>query len=127
MRLRNWTMTAAVGVAMTVTSAPAYGFFPPLPVGQEPVLAPVTVSQPPAAAPVVIVPLSPMPVVIPANVQIPPVPPPPFVPPVPAVPIGVPDVDCAPNPHGVPEPATILSGLLGLAAVGAARRLRRGK
>ncbi len=125
MSLRNWTMTAAAGVAVTVTSLPAYGFFPPLPVGSEP--APVTVAQPPAAAPILMNPIIPAAVVIPPNVQIPPVPPPPIVPPVPVVPIGVPVQPCHPSPQGVPEPATILSGLLGLGAVGAARRLRRGK
>ncbi len=125
MSLRNWTMTAAAGAAFTITSAPAFGFFPPLPVAPEP--APVTVTQPPAAAPVFMTPNVPVSVVIPPNTQIPPVPPPPIRPPVPVVPSGHPVPSCNPQPQGVPEPATILSGLLGLAAVGVTRRVRRGK
>ena len=126
MTLRYWTMGLAAGAALTVTTAgPALAFFPPLPIGSDP----VTVAAPPAPAPVLVpvavTTIDPAPVIIPPAVIIPPVPPPPVV----VQPQGNPVVcTCVPvKPQSVPEPTAILSALAGLAAAASARRLRRGR
>jgi hypothetical protein len=94
----------ALGVAaFTVSSQSAIGFFPPLPPPQtkvEVVPPPPMIVEPP-----VLPPISPPPFV-------PPPPPPESPPPVPPPP--PPPIE---NPIVVPEPATVTSGLLGLAVV----------
>ena len=137
----KWATTTGLGaIAFTITSGAASAFFPPI-LASTP--DPITITQPPPVAPVIVTPVTPKPVVTPPiliepvtplpPVVIPPVPPPPFVPPVvPVVPQGLPPT-CPPCyclpvvPQSVPEPTTILSGLIGLAAVaGNAVRRRRG-
>ena len=138
----KWATTTGLGaIAFTITSGSASAFFPPI-LASTP--DPVTITQPPPVAPIVVAPAPPTPVVVPPiliepppvlpPVVVPPVPPPPFVPPVspPNVPQSLPPTcpcTCEPNvPQTVPEPTTILSGLIGLAAVaGNAVRRRRGK
>ena len=122
MNWKTWAMTVSAGAAVTVTTADARAFFPPLPVVIEP--APVVgVTVPPARAPIVVAPVLVRPVTIPAANPIPPVPPPPVNPPV--TPPPPPPVDpCPPPPPGVPEPGTVLSGLTGLAALGLWKRAR---
>ena len=98
------TLTA---IPFTVSLPTAQGFFPP-------------VVPPPPIVGIVVPPLSPPPIIVP------PVSPPPFVPP-PPPPVIVPPVSpppvlepppcsCMSPPCGVPEPATIITGLNGLAA-----------
>jgi hypothetical protein len=97
-----------LGVAVTVYCSNAAAFFPPI-LGSDP---PVVVVPPPVS-PVV-------PVVPPV---IPPVVPPPFVPPPVVVPPVNPPVvpsDRCPTPSEIPEPATVATALIGLAAFGAA-------
>ncbi len=101
----------AVTVALTaspfVAFAPqASAFFPPVFPGNPP----VTVVPPTLPPPVIVVPP-----VVPPPVVVPPV-----VPPV--VPVVPPH---CPPPNGVPEPATLISALVGLGAVAAVRRRRR--
>lgn len=136
---RLWKIlpSAAVGVAaFTLNTETACAFFPPIPNTPDT----VTVSPPPP--PVVVVPVSPPPVsppvspppvvvppVSPPPVVVPPVPPPPFVPPPPPPSVppvvtpqgGDPGCTCTcphPTPQTVPEPATIVSGFLGLSVLG---------
>lgn len=95
---------------------PVQAFFPP-----------ILTSPPPV---VVVPPVSPPPVIV-----VPPVSPPPFVPPPPPPVIVVPPVvppvvvppHCPPPPCGVPEPATVVSGLIGLAAVAGYGLRRKGE
>ena len=99
---------AAIGAAaFTVFSAGAVAFFPPVPVGQNEVK---TVPPVPVTPVVPVVPLSPPPTTCSH----------PKVPPVPPVPV---------DPASVPEPATMLTGLVGLSMIGAAalRRKMQGK
>ena len=100
----------AAGAAVTVYSSAAHAFFPPVPTGNQtvvtvPPVSPITVSPPPPTVPPTIPPVSPPPFVPP---PVPPTsPPPPHV--------------CDPGtPAGVPEPTTVLGGLIGLSMVGAA-------
>jgi hypothetical protein len=99
-------------VPFAVWSPTASAFFPPV----WPVSPPVVVVPPVVVPPVVVPPVSPPPFV-------PPPPPPIIVPPVSPPPIVVPPV--SPPPNGVPEPATVVSGLIGLAAVAGYRWKRR--
>lgn len=107
---------------VTLTATPfavwvgtAQAFFPPVP------------SSPPV---VVVPPVSPPPIIV-----VPPVSPPPFVPPPPppviVVPPTVPPVvvppPISPPPCGVPEPATVVSGLIGLAAAAGYGMRRKGE
>lgn len=127
-RLTKWVgASAAAGLtAFTVFSGTAAGFFPPLPLGSD---TPPTVAPQVPVVPKTVPPTNPQPVV--------PVSPPPFVPtvpktvdPKPKVPPTVPPCNCDPGPvHCVPEPATVVTGLVGvsLLAVGAVRRKFRGK
>lgn len=103
---------AAVGAAVTVYCAPVQAFFPPVPNGSD------VVVTPPPISPIVPLPppVSPPPVAPPPPPIVPP-PPPPLVPPPPC------DCDCP--PQSVPEPATVVSGLIGLGAVGLAALRRR--
>ncbi|AWM36220.1 hypothetical protein GobsT_60010 [Gemmata obscuriglobus] len=96
------TFTAA---PFAVWVQPAHAFFPPVITSPPPVVV-----VPPTLPPPVIVdpPVSPPPFV-------PPPPPPVVVPPV-VPPVVVPPVCPPPPPCGVPEPATVVSGLIGLAA-----------
>jgi hypothetical protein len=116
-RFRRLIPTAAVGAAFTLVTPTAPAFFPPLPTGSGPISV-----LPPAPAPVI--PVSPTIPVIP--VEVPVVPPPPFVPPPPG---GVEEPQSPPPPPAqvVPEPGTLVSAALGLAAVGGVvwRRRRR--
>lgn len=102
---------AVASAAVTVYCGSAQGFFPPVPNGSDQVVTPPSVS-----------PISPLPPpVVPPTV--PPVVPPPFVPPPPVVPPTVPPPpidpeDCDP-PQQVPEPASIMAGLIGLSVLGA--------
>jgi hypothetical protein len=104
------TLTA---IPFTVVCPTAYAFFPPI--------------SPPPPTVVVVPPVSPPPVIV-----VPPVSPPPFsppppppvvVPPVSPPPVVVPPV--SPTTNTTPEPATLVTGLLGLAAVAGYRLVRR--
>lgn len=128
----KWATTTGLGaIAFTVTSGGASAFFPPI----VPTPDPVTITVPPPVAPILVPPVVRPPILVEPVVPlppvvVPPVPPPPFVPPVspPNVPQSVPPTCvCVPNvPQTVPEPTTIVSGLIGLAAVaGNAVRRRR--
>jgi len=128
----KWATTTGVGaIAFTVTSGGASAFFPPIPLATP---DPVTITAPPPVAPVVTTPVVTPPILIEPVPTLPPVvvpavPPPPFVPPPPPpnVPQTVPPVcSCPVVPQAVPEPATAVSGLIGLGVVaaGAARRRR---
>ena len=117
-RLRRLLPAAAVGAAFTLSTPTAPAFFPPLPVGSDP----ITVLPPPPAP---VFPVNPVIPVSPPNVPV--VPPPPFVPP--PVPVEPPDNPPPLNPPVVPEPGTLVSSALGLAAVGGflwRRRKKRG-
>ena len=107
LRKRLKKLLPAVTVTLTtfpfaVWSPAANAFFPP-----------VWGTAPPAVVP---------PVVPPPVVVVPPVAPPPFVPPPPPVivvpPVSPPPIVVSPPPPptGTPEPATLVSGLIGLAA-----------
>ncbi|HET6572085.1 MAG TPA: PEP-CTERM sorting domain-containing protein [Fimbriiglobus sp.] len=125
-RLLKLIPTTAVGVAaFTLTTQTASAFFPPITVPGS--SGPVTVSPPPP--PPVIIPVTPdvpVPPLTPPPV-VPPVPPPPFVPP-PPPPVDIPDPPVPPTPpQTVPEPATIVSGLIGLTALGGYTWTRRKK
>ena len=98
---------ATLGVAVTVYSASASAFFPPI-LGSD---QPGVVVVPPPVSPQI--PLPPI---------VPPVSPPPFVPPPvpPTVPPPVDTNDHCPDPHDVPEPATIATAIVGLGLLGAA-------
>lgn len=96
---------AAIGAAaFTVFSAGAVAFFPPVPVGQNQVK---TVPPVPVTPVVPVVPLSPPPTTPATHCTLPPVPP---------VPV---------DPAAVPEPATMLTGLLGLSMIGVAAVRRK--
>lgn len=103
---RRWlevlpTATLTV-VPFVVVMPKAHAFFPPISGGS---------SQPVTPPPVVVVP---------------PVPPPPFSPPPVVVPPVVPPpVVVVPPPHCVPEPSTLVAGLIGLAAAGVARSRKK--
>ena len=121
MNWKTWAVALSGGAAVTVTTGEARAFFPPLPVVVEP--APVVgVTVPPTQAPIVVTPVLVQPVTIPAAHPIPPVP---------VIPVTVPPphphdpCPCPPRPAcGVPEPTTVLSGLTGLAVLGAWKRAR---
>jgi hypothetical protein len=99
---------AAVGAAaFTVFSAGAIAFFPPVPVGTNEVK---TVPPVPVTPVVPVVPMTP-PTTPKHTCQSPPVVPP-------TVPV---------TPNAVPEPATMLTGLMGLSMVGMAAVRRRMK
>ena len=115
-RLTKWVgTTAAASIsAFTVFSGSATGFFPPIPTGNDP---PTVAPQVPVVPPVITVPPTQQPIV--------PAVPPPFVPVVPKeVPPTVPPCSCPVTPQNVPEPATVITGLVGLSllGVGAVRR-----
>lgn len=121
-KMWKWVPTTALGaVAFSLSTEPAYAFFPPLPTGGGDT---VTVSPPPAP---VVIPINPTVPVDPDPTPITPVVPP-FVPPpvpgteVPVDPIVPPTV---PPPATVPEPTTILSAALGLGVIGGYRWKRR--
>ena len=103
------TLTA---IPFTVVCPTATAFFPPI--------------SPPPPVVVVVPPVSPPPVIV-----TPPVSPPPFSPPPPphiVVPPVVPPVvvpPVSPPTSTTPEPATLLTGLIGLAAVAGYRLVRR--
>ncbi len=110
-RLTKWVgTTAAAGLTtFTVFSGTATGFFPPIPTGNDP---PTVAPQVPVVPPVVTVPPTQQPIV--------PVVPPPFVPVVPkevppTVPPNQPPQHCPPV---VPEPATVVTALVGLSLLG---------
>lgn len=107
------TLTA---IPFTLACPTANAFFPPV--------------TPPPPKVVVVPPVSPPPVIV-----VPPVSPPPFSPP-PSPPVVVPPVSpppiivvppVSPGTSTTPEPATLISGLIGLAAVAGYRRLVRRK
>lgn len=92
---------ATLGVAVTVYCSSASAFFPPI-LGSD--------------TPVVVVPPPPGPIL--PNPPVPPVPPPPFnPPPVVVPPVVAPNENC-PEPHEIPEPATMAMALIGLGALG---------
>jgi hypothetical protein len=110
------TMTLTI-IPFTVDLPSASAFFPPL-VPPPPIVVVVPPVVPPVSPPPVVVP----PVVPPPFV--PPVVPPVIVPPVSPPPVVVPPTcDCP--PHCVPEPTTIVSAIIGLAAIAGYGRLRR--
>jgi len=95
---------AAIGTAaFTITCSAAYGFFPPIPNGSDQVNTPPTISpQVPQVPPPVIPPV--VPPFVPPTTHAKPtcmVPPPPT------------------RPNEVPEPATLVVGLVGLSAAAA--------
>ena len=111
--------TAAVGAAFTLSPQVAQAFFPPIPVGSDP----VTVSPPPPPPVIPVTPTIPVP-----PVEVPPVPPPPFVPPPPLPTERPTENPCTcEKPQVVPEPATIISGLIGLSVLGGAAWRKRKK
>jgi hypothetical protein len=122
----KWPATALGAVAFTLPTQSVQAFFPPIPLGSDP----ITVLPPPPAP--VIVPINPI-VEIPGtngptSLQpiIPIVPPPPFSPP--NVPTSVPPTCiCVPpnRPSTVPEPMTVVSGLIGVSLVGLWKARRR--
>ncbi len=97
-------------VWLAAAGGPVQAFFPPLPLGS----GPVTVLPPPPLPDAVDGRLTP----------VPPVPPPPFTPPPTRVVIPQ-EIPNPPRPQVVPEPASMISALAGLAAVAAAARRRR--
>ena len=115
-RLHKKVPAAAFGcAAFTVLSSGALAFFPPVPVGSDEVK---------------VSPISPIiPVVPPPVVVVPPVPPPVVIPKVIPNPVSPPCVCPGPiTPSEVPEPMTLISGLVGLSVLGAAaikRKLRK--
>ncbi len=110
---RTVISATAVGVGAFTLSAPAYGFFPPVVSGD----GTVSVLKPP--------------VVPPPPVVIPPVSPP-VVPPV-IPPVSPPPCNCGGSssppvtPQSAPEPTTLVSAGLGLAALAAARMRKKNK
>jgi hypothetical protein len=107
-KLAKKLVPAAV-VVLTASSFVAYAlqaqaFFPPVFPGSPPVAV-----VPPTVPPPVIV----VPPVVPPPVIVPPVVPPPVI---------VPPV--VPPPNGVPEPATLISALVGLGAVAVRKKMR---
>lgn len=122
----KWLPTTTAGaIAFTLTATGASAFFPPLPLSSG---DPVTISVPPAPSPILVIPQGVPPIMIEpaAPLPVPIVPPPPFVPPPPPnVPQVVPPPCPVVHPQSVPEPATIVSGLIGLGVVGAIKRRRR--
>lgn len=112
-RLTKWvSSTAAAGLAtITVFSGTAAAFFPPIPTGNDP---PTVAPQVPTVPPTTTVTSPPPQPIIPVS-------PPPFVP---VTPKEVPPTeqpthcDCDPRPHCVPEPATVITGLVGLSLLG---------
>lgn len=106
-RFTKLVPAAALGAAaFTVFSAGAVAFFPPVPVGPQEVK---TVPPVPVTPVVPVVPLSPPPTT-PATHCKTPVPP--------TVPV---------TPNGVPEPATMVTGLVGLSMIGVAAVRRKMK
>jgi hypothetical protein len=99
------TLTA---IPLTVTCQTANAFFPPV--------------VPPPPVVVTVPPVSPPPVIV-----VPPVSPPPFSPPPSPPTIVVPPVSppLSPPTTSTPEPATLITGLMGLAAVAGYRLVRR--
>jgi len=120
--LRTAIPVGVLGVAaFTICTQNAEGFFPPIPPTVTKVTLPPTVTPPivvpPVVPPIVVPPVIPpvVPPIVPPPPVIPPVPPPPFVPPVvpPCVCIVPPVVV---RPQVVPEPTTLISAAIGLAA-----------
>jgi hypothetical protein len=108
--LRNTPTVAAGAVAFTLTTQPAFAFFPPFP---------------PAGGPVTSGP--PLPPVSPPPLEVPPVPPPPFeLPPPPPVPQIIPPGEPG-SPQVIPEPSTVVTAVIGLSVLGgyAWRRRKR--
>lgn len=103
--------TAALGcAAFTVLSSGALAFFPPVPTGSDEVkVSPVSPVIPVSPPPVVVVPPVPPAVVIPKEV--------PVVPPICNCPVV--------RPSEVPEPMTLISGLVGVSVIGAAALNRK--
>lgn len=119
--LTHWTKVfpaTAGAVLVGAWANPAQAFFPSY--------LPDIVSGPPTS-----VPLPPPTINIPTGIPVPPVSPPPFTPPVPppntdtSVPPPPPCCCDCNNPTQTPEPATLVTGLIGLGAAGAASRGRR--
>ena len=111
-RLFKHIPAAAFGcAAFTILSSGALAFFPPVPVASDEVktspIAPVIPAAPvtPTPTPVIVVPAVPAPVVVTKEV---PNPVPPCTCPVPV------------RPSEVPEPMTLISGIIGLSVLGAA-------
>lgn len=99
--------TVVLTVSPFVACAPqASAFFPPVFPGSPP----VTVVPPTVPPPVIVVP----PVVPPPVIVVPPVVPPPVI---------VVPPHCPP-PNGVPEPATLISALVGLGALALRKKMR---
>ena len=87
------------GLPFAVWTPPAAAFFPPVWPGSPPVTVVPPISSPPVVVPPVVPPVSPPPIIVP------PVSPPPIT--------------------TTPEPATVVSGLIGLAAAAGYRLKRR--
>jgi len=113
-RILRKVPAAALGcAAFTVLSSGALAFFPPVPTGSDEVrVSPISPIIPVVPPPVAVVPPVPPPVVIPKEV---PKPKPPYC-------------ICPPGPirpSEVPEPMTLISGLVGLSVLGAAALKRK--
>lgn len=107
---------SVASTAVTVYCSSAQGFFPPVPNGSDQVVTPPTS------------PINPLPPPVVPPPAIPPVSPPPFVPP----PVPPPVHPCPPDhchrPCEIPEPATVISGVIGLSVLGiGALKKRYGK
>lgn len=119
--IQKWKkfVPAAGVVLLSGCLEPVYGFFPRPSVSGEPPIANVVPPAPDPAIPII---------------PVPPPPPPPFVPPLPPTvtpdekpPVVPPICICVPpeRPQEIPEPATLISGLIGLGALAATARRRR--
>lgn len=114
---------ALVAIALFVSTQTASAFFPPIAPPQPPT-PPLPPIPPIIPEPPIQPPLPPLPPIIPEP-PIPPCPRPPFEPP--CTPTPPPRCHChePPPPCGVPEPATIVSGLFGLMTLAGYRASRR--
>jgi hypothetical protein len=129
--LAHWSkvVPATAGAFLVGWTTPAQAFFPSYlpdivgrPVTTIPVPVPPPTNDPPTDIPVPPLPVPPTPVP-PTPVPPTPVPPPDDNNPPTEVP---PTCECTPNtPNSTPEPATLVSGLIGLGVAGAVRARRR--
>lgn len=114
--MNNFGTTAKCSLVVALllgVSSVASAFFPPITVTPPPIIVLPPPTQPAIPGDPVVPPV------------IPPVQPPPFEPSEPELPTVDPCVCLPEQPAVVPEPATIISGLLGLGTLGVVSRFRR--